>query len=70
MIEYLDIMEKLSAAGYSSYRIQREKLLPGSTLDRIRRQAPITTSTLDTICRLCECQPGDLLAYRPDGPEE
>lgn len=66
MINYLQILEKLSAAGYSSYRLQREKLLPGSTMDRIRRGEPINTTTIDTVCRLCECQPGDLLSWSPD----
>ena len=70
MIQYLDIMGKLSEAGYSSYRIQQEKLIPSSTLTRIRNQEPINTTTIDTVCRLCECQPGDLMIYRPDDPEE
>jgi putative transcriptional regulator len=25
-------------------------------------------STLDAICRELDCQPGDLLAYEPEGP--
>lgn len=28
----------------------------------------IRFSTLEAICRELGCQPGDLLAYRPDGP--
>ena len=70
MISYLNILGRLSSAGYSTYRIQKEKLIPHSTMDRIRRNEPITTSTIDTICRLCECQPGDILKYTPDDPEE
>jgi putative transcriptional regulator len=26
--------------------------------------------TLDKICEVLECQPGDILEYRPDAPEE
>lgn len=69
MIVYHEIMEKLSAAGFSAYRLQKEKLIPGSTMDRIRHNSPISTDTLDTICRLCSCQPGELLTWEPD-PEE
>lgn len=69
MIVYQEILERLAAAGYTAYRLQREKLLPGSTMDRIRHNSPISTDTLDTICRLCQCQPGDLLIWVPD-PEE
>lgn len=30
----------------------------------------IKLSTLDSICRALECQPGDLLEYVPDGEEQ
>jgi putative transcriptional regulator len=26
--------------------------------------------TLELICQVLECQPGDLLEYRPDGPDD
>jgi putative transcriptional regulator len=29
----------------------------------------IRISTLDAICRVLECQPGDIIEYRPDSPE-
>ena len=69
MIVFQDVMERLSNAGYSAYRFQKEKLIPSSTMDRIRHNGPISTETIDTVCRLCDCQPGDLMLYVPD-PEE
>lgn len=69
MIVYHDIIGKLSENGYSSYRIQKEKLIPNSTLDRIRHNQPINTATIDTICRVCKCQPGDLISWVPDEEE-
>ena len=30
----------------------------------------IRFSTLDAICRVLDCQPGDILEYRPDDAEE
>lgn len=29
----------------------------------------IRFSTLDAICRALDCQPGDIIEYRPDGEE-
>ena len=29
----------------------------------------IRISTLDAICRVLECQPGDIIEYRPDAPD-
>lgn len=69
MIAYNDVFRLLSDNGYSSYRLQQEKLISGSTQDRIRSGQPVNLTTIDTICRLCECQPGDFLTWLPD-PEE
>ncbi|WRS30883.1 helix-turn-helix domain-containing protein [Actinomycetaceae bacterium MB13-C1-2] len=30
------------------------------------RATPIHFSTLDAICKVLECQPGDILEYAPD----
>lgn len=66
MIIYNHVIEKLADAGYTAYRIQQEKLISGSTLDRLRHNGPISTETLNVICGLCQCQPGDLLSWEPD----
>ena len=69
MIVYQKVLEKLSDAGYSAYRIRKENLISGSTLDRIRKGLSVSTETIDTICRLCGCQPGELIKYEPDTGE-
>lgn len=69
MIIYTDIMKRLSDAGYTSYKIQKDKLIPHSTLTRIRLNQPVSTATIDTICRLCSCQPGDLMVWQPEKEE-
>ena len=66
MIIYKDVLSRLASCGYTAYRIQREKLISGSTLDRIRHNESITTEILNTICELCQCQPGELLEWKPD----
>ena len=32
------------------------------------RAKAVRFTTLDAICRVLDCQPGDLLAYKPDDP--
>ena len=66
MIRYDRALELLSAAGWSSYRLRQEKKLSESTLTRLRNHQPITTETIDMICKLCDCQPGDFLQYVPE----
>lgn len=64
MIVYDGILSKLKEAGYSAYRLRKEKLIPESTIQRIRRNEPINTETLDVICELTGLQPGDLLRHK------
>ena len=66
MIIYLDILKRLAENGWPTTRLQRERMVSNGTIIQIRAGKPITTATLDTICRLCRCQPGDLLRWEPD----
>lgn len=66
MIIYDNVLQKLASKGWTSYRLKKEKVLSGSAIDRLRENRPITTETLNVVCRLCECQPGDLMIYSPD----
>lgn len=63
MIIFKDILKKLSAAGWSTYRLLKERQLPNSVISRLRHGDPITTNTVDTICRLLHCQPNDIMEY-------
>ncbi|MBP5461887.1 MAG: helix-turn-helix domain-containing protein [Lachnospiraceae bacterium] len=66
MIVYNDVLQKLSACGWSTYRLIKEKVIGNETISHIRSGKPISTSSIDTICRLCKCQPGDILRWEPD----
>lgn len=63
MIIYNDILGKLKEAGYTTHRIRKENILPQSVMQRLRDGKPITTDTIDTICNLLDCQPGDLIRF-------
>lgn len=70
MIVYKDILEKLKRAGYTTYTLKKEGLIGQATLTNIRQGKPISTSTLDDICELLNCQPGDILEFRPNKQKE
>ena len=61
----MDIMSALKEKGYSSTKIREEKLIGQSYLQQIRHGELVSWKTLDTICALLECQPGDLIEYVP-----
>jgi len=62
----IDVLSALKSAGYSTYRIRRDKLLGEATLQKIRQGEIISTENLDRLCMLLKCQPGDILEYSSD----
>ena len=59
----VDILAELKNKGYSSTRIREEKLIGQSYLQQLRHGELVSWKTLDTICALLECQPGDLVEF-------
>lgn len=59
----VDILAELKKKGYSSTRIREEKLIGQSYLQQLRHGELVSWKTLDTICSLLECQPGDLVEF-------
>ena len=59
----VDVLAELKKKGYSSTRIREEKLIGQSYLQQLRREELVSWKSLDTICSLLECQPGDLIEF-------
>lgn len=71
MIQYKkDIFTLLKEHGYNQTRIKKEKLLPAQTMLNIRAGKSITLDTLNKICIMCKCQPGDLVEVIPTDEEK
>ena len=65
----IDIIAQLKEAGYTTYRLRKEKLIGEATLTKIRNMDLVSWENINMICRLLHCQPGDLLEYVPDDSE-
>ena len=65
----IDILAALKEKVYSSTKIRSEKLIGQSYLQQIRHGELVSWKTMEMICSLLECQPGDLLEYLPDETE-
>ena len=66
LIVYKQVFERLSAAGWSTYRLVKERKIGNGTISRIKGGLSVSTETIDVICELCACQPGDILAYQSE----
>ena len=65
----IDILSALKAAGYSTYKIRKDKIFAESTLQQFRNNEIVSTEQLSKLCKLLNCQPGDVLEYVPDEPK-
>jgi putative transcriptional regulator len=64
MLRYkIDVLEELKNKGYSSYKLRKEKLMGEAQIQKIRDNELVSKETLNTICKLLNCQPGDILEY-------
>lgn len=65
----IDVLATLKAAGYSSTRIRNEKIIGQSYLQQLRHGEMVSWKTLDIICGLLNCQPGDIIEYVEEAEE-
>lgn len=67
MIRYkINVLEALKQKGYSTYKIHQDNLLSQSSLTKLRRGDAVNMATLDKICLLLDCQPGDVIEMVED----
>lgn len=64
-----NILAALKEKGYTSNKIRNEKLMSESTLQKFRTGEMVSTDNITRLCRLLDCQPGDILEYVPDGDD-
>lgn len=62
----VDVLAALSAAGFTSYKLRKGKLMGESTRTKIRSGGLPSWHELDVICGLLDCQPGDIVERVPD----
>lgn len=62
----VDVLAALKEKGITTYQIRKEKLLSESTVQKLRAGIGISWENLETLCRLLDCQPYDLIEYVKD----
>ena len=62
----IDVLEALKRRGYTTYTLRKENLLSQSTIQKLREKKGLAWENIDNLCKLLECQPGDLFEYVPD----
>lgn len=60
----IDVLSELKKAGYSTYKIRQEKIFGEKTMQDFRNNQPVMSADcLEKLCKLLNCQPGDIIEY-------
>ena len=66
LVYKVNVLASLKDAGYSSNRLRSMKILSNSPIHQMRNGTMVSWENLNTICKILNCQPGDLIEYIPE----
>lgn len=69
MISYEPFYITLKTRGISTYKLINEYGISRSLLDRLKHNRPISTVTLNDLCRILHCRVEDVLVFTEDSDE-
>ena len=59
----IDILDELKKAGYSSYRLRKDKILGERVIQQLRDGELVSWAVIGRICELLQVDVGDILHY-------
>lgn len=62
----IDIIKELKDAGYTSYKIRKDKIMGEAVLQRIRKGGVPEIVVVDKLCKLLQCKVEDIIEYVED----
>lgn len=63
MINYEPFFQTLQEKKESTYTMIHKHNISGSLINRLRNNKPISTTTLNDLCRILKCNVEDILRY-------
>lgn len=67
MIVYDKLWATLQKRGISQYKLIKEYKISSGQLDRLRKNANVSTYTLDQLCEILDCDIEDIATHKKGG---
>lgn len=64
-ISYAKLFSLMEAKGLKKYDL-RKNGIHAAVVDKLIKGGTIDTTTIEKLCRLLDCQPGDIMEYVPE----
>ena len=70
-MSYEKLFQLLADLGLTMYTLRKDKVIGTATLEKMRkREGHIDTRSIESLCKYLKCQPGDIMEYIDDEPQE
>ena len=66
MISYKPFYETMKAKNITTYKLITQYNISRSLIDRLKHNKPISTVTLNDLCKILDCRVEDVLLYTKD----
>lgn len=70
MISYAVFWSTLKRSGESTYTLIKNYHISSSTIDKLRKNKPLNTTTINDLCRILDCRVQDVMEYVPSDSDQ
>lgn len=70
MISYAAFWETLKRSSESTYTLIKDHHISSSTIDKLRKNKPLNTTTINDLCRILNCRVQDIMEYSPSDDDQ
>ena len=70
MIIYDAFWETLKRSSESTYTLIKDYHISSSTIDKLRKNKPLNTTTINDLCRILQCRVQDIMEYLPSDDDQ
>ena len=70
MIDYSPFWQTLKASSESTYTLINKHHISSSTINKLRKNKPLNTTTINDLCRILNCQIQDIAQYVPSDTDQ
>lgn len=70
MISYAPFWDTLKASSESTYTLIKNYRLSSSIIDKLRKNKPVNTTTINDLCRKLRCNVSDIMVYIPSDEDQ
>lgn len=70
MIDYSPFWETLKNSQETTYTLINKYHISSATIDKLRKNKPMNTTTINDLCRILDCKIQDIAQYIPSDEDQ